>query len=92
VWDTDFGELKLQINGNLVSGTYSPHNGHITGTMTGNVVQGTWRQDAADRSGSTNGTFSLIFGADGQSFSGRWNYTDKYAGGGGNWIGRRLAK
>jgi hypothetical protein len=88
-WETDHGDMNLQLQGNLVTGTYGPNAGRIQGTLMGNVVQGTWRQNAPGRSGATWGTFVMTFSQDGKSFTAQWSYTDDYAPGGGNWYGKR---
>lgn len=88
-WETDFGDLDLHIEGTRVTGTYGPNFGSIEGTISGNVVRGTWRQRAACRLGITWGTFTMTLSSDGKSFKGQWTYLDDFAPGGGTWFGRR---
>jgi hypothetical protein len=88
-WETDFGTLDLHIQGTRFTGTYSPHDGHVDGVVGGNVLMGTWRQNAADGSGASWGDFTLTLTAGGQSFTGSWTYRDDEAPGGGTWNGQR---
>ena len=91
VWDTDHGELHLQVVGSRVTGTYGPNAGLLEGVISGNSVKGTWRQDAPCVLGVTWGNFALTLEADGRSFACQWRYADQYAPGWGNWYGRRSA-
>lgn len=88
VWNTDFGEVRLAQDGNLVKGSYPFQDGVIEGLALGNVLRFTWNQRGNNRGGT--GRFTLA--ADGNSFGGQWNYgTDPDAPAQGNWNGTRLA-
>jgi hypothetical protein len=88
VWTTDFGEMRLAQEGNLVKGSYPLQDGAIEGLALGNVLRFTWNQRGNNKSGT--GRFTLA--ADGNAFVGQWNYgTDPDAPAEGNWNGARAA-
>src|SRR5688500_468669 len=68
------GEFQLTQNGTSVTGTYSFCNGSITGTVTGNTLNGTWNQ--ADPGCNPTGWFSFTLNAAGSEFSGVWGYPE----------------
>lgn len=80
-WEAySFGDdayLSLRQEGNQVSGTYFPYNGHIEGVDTNGVLRATWR--------SPNGSGTLVFtlSPDGNSFAGT-------IGAGEWWNGQRI--
>lgn len=89
-WDTDHGELDLQVVGNRVTATYGRNAGQLEGVIvSGDRIQGTWRQCAPCVLGVTWGTFTLTLNADGKSFTCQWHYADQYAPGWGYWYGSR---
>lgn len=81
-WQTDFGAMRLQVEGGRVVGRYDYKNGRIEGVIEGNTMRGRWVQDNAQ------GGFIFRLSPDGRSFDGRWgrgaSETD-----GGPWAGRR---
>jgi hypothetical protein len=89
VWETDYGTLELEVQGNRATGTYGDCNGCIEAAVNGNILHGTWRQDAVEESGLSWGNFMVTLSDDGESFTGRWNYCDDYAPDGGDWTGER---
>jgi hypothetical protein len=86
-WNTNDGyqdvAMTLRQDGNRVTGTYEHRGGVIEGTVTGNTLSLTWRQD--DRSGT--GSFTLS--ADGNRFDGTWT-ADAGDPREGTWIGQRI--
>lgn len=74
-WKTDFGAMTLSQNGNRVTGTYEFKGGRIDGTISGNVLSGTWTQT------NGSGRFEFTLSADGRSFSGRWGGGQTLTGG-----------
>jgi len=80
-WDTSYGLVVLNVQGNQVSGTYTQPPGRIHGTLNGTVLDATWSQ--ADRSGRMR----LQMAPDGRSFTGTWTEAD--GRGGGAWNGTR---
>src|SRR5688500_8111443 len=68
------GEFHLTQNGTSVTGTYSFCNGSITGTVTGNTLNGTWNQ--ADPGCNPTGWFPFTLNAAGSEFSGVWGYPE----------------
>ncbi len=91
LWDTDFGKLELLVQGTHVTGIYGSSGGRVDGIVGGNVLRGTWRQNAAGGFGMSAGTFTLALSIDGRSFTGHWTYGDDFAPGGGSWNGMRLS-
>jgi hypothetical protein len=84
-WTTTYGQMSLVQSGNTVTGTYN-YNGKIStiaGTMSGNVLSGTWTEP--DRYGD----FQFILSADGKSYSGKWRYRGS-SDWTGTWTGTRV--
>ena len=90
VWDTDFGELEIEVDGVIATGEFGEHGGTIEGIANGLVLQGKWTQRAAGGFGITWGEFRLTLHGSGQSFTGTWNYKDDHAPEGGTWNGTRV--
>ncbi|NND80491.1 MAG: hypothetical protein HKN53_11370 [Maribacter sp.] len=66
-WDSNFGELNLQVSQNQVWGTYDYNGGgRIEGTLECNELKGTYRQDNA------SGEFTLTFNESCNSFTARY--------------------
>lgn len=83
-WDSADGALHLTQESGQLSGTYEQDNGRMTGTVKGDVATGFWGEDfsAADCGSEKMGTrywgnFVFTLSADGQAFTGIWNYCDK---------------
>ena len=66
VYDTDYRQLTLRQQGNLISGEYTHQNGKIDGVLHGYVVTGRWSQS------NGSGKFSFRFAPDGSGFEGKW--------------------
>jgi hypothetical protein len=82
VWNSDFGPLTLDAGG---SGAYTGFNpGTVSGSVTGNVDQGTWSQPGSP---PKNGTFAFTMSADGHSFTGTWAYASGGCGSSCGWNG-----
>jgi hypothetical protein len=74
-WQTpEFGEISIRINGTTVTGSYPHDRGRITGTISGNVLKGTWSEAPSYAPPNDAGDFEFTMAADGRSFSGRWRY------------------
>lgn len=69
-YDTGFGKMVLRQSGSLVSGEYDHNGGVIEGTITGNVLSGTWTET------SSKGRLKFVFKTDGSTFAGLWSYGD----------------
>ena len=76
-WRTGQALMRLEQQGDRVTGTYTPGDGRIEGTVEGAVFSGTWTQAEAD------GTFEFALSPDGRSFAGRF-------GNGEYWNGERV--
>ncbi len=86
VWDTDWNNMTLQVNGDHVFGIYDYMSGTIDGYVSGNVLTGTWTQS------NGQGDISFTVSDDGTSFSGNWRYghsDDPNAGWDGTWAGTK---
>ncbi len=79
VWETscgtsNCGQMNLIQTGSRVVGTYASGEGSIDGTITGNLVSGTWRR------GTASGTFDFWMDAGNQRWHGNWNKTQAWCG------------
>jgi hypothetical protein len=84
----EWGTMVLTQSGTSVSGTYTHDAGRITGSVSGNVLTGTWTE-APTRAGPKDaGPFRFTMSSDLRSWSGTWQYAD--GSGGGNWTGTRV--
>ena len=82
-WDTEqWGKMTLQQNGNKVTGSYEWDGGKIAGTVSGNMLKGTWSESPTYQPENDAGDFEFTLSPDGNSFTGRWRY-----GSGGDWDG-----
>ena len=70
VYNTDFSEMTLQIDGKHVTGTYKHSNGRIDGTLSGHTLTGRWTQS------NGQGRFVFEFNSDFSAFTGKWSYND----------------
>jgi hypothetical protein len=84
-WNTDYGPMTFAQNGSSVTGTYPNYSGTITGTVSGNVLNGNW----SDTSGT--GTFVFTLSASGSSFTGTWTRLTGSGNSGGTWNGTRAS-
>ena len=74
-WSTTFGTMVLSQTGSNVSGSYTHDSGQIVGTVSGNVLTGTW-SEAPTYSPANNdaGDVELTLSPDGNSFTGYWRH------------------
>ena len=70
VYDTDFSQMSLHLNGNRVTGTYNYKGGKIDAVLQGNKLVGTWTQTNA------KGRFEFVFSNGFLSFKGKWSYNN----------------
>ena len=88
-WSTNWGEMSLSQIGNQVTGNYNYDSGQIIGTVSGNVLTGTWAESPTfsppDDAGDIEWTLSL----DGNSFTGQWRYGSS-GDWDGSWTGTRI--
>ena len=70
VYDTDFNEMTLKVNGNKVTGTYDWKDGRIEGTLSGHTLTGRWTQS------NGKGRLVMEFNSDFSAFTGKWDYND----------------
>lgn len=73
-YQTDFGLVVLNQNGDRVSGTVEHKNGRLSGDLRGNVVRGFWAQEPTYLKPDDAGDFEFTFANDGRSFQGVWRY------------------
>lgn len=91
-WDTDFGDLTLQVRGQDLSGSYQLErgtrcHGRVQGVVRGNVAKGIWRQSTCEPGGVPWGYFELEWEGD-DTFSGHWRY-GSHGGWDGTWEGEK---
>ena len=84
-WQTNWGDMTLTQNGAKVSGTYTYDNGKISGTVSGNILTGTWSEAPSYVPPDDAGEIEFVMSADGKSFTGKWRYGSE--GSWGNWEG-----
>ena len=84
-WKTNWGDMILTQNGAKVSGTYTYDNGKISGTVSGNILTGTWSESPSYAPPDDAGEVEFVMSADGKSFTGKWRYGSE--GSWGNWEG-----
>ncbi|MFL5329056.1 MAG: hypothetical protein ACJ8C4_09075 [Gemmataceae bacterium] len=89
-WQTNYGQLNIEIEGDQVYGTYGNLGGEIEGVVGGNRATGKWNQQAANSHGATWGDFVLILQRNGEQFSGQWTYGDDMYPEGGVWSGTKI--
>lgn len=82
VYSSDFNELTIIQNGDMVTGTYKHRNGRIEGRLNGRALIGTWVQD------NGKGRFIFEFNSDFSGFTGKWGYND--ADPSSQWNGKRI--
>jgi hypothetical protein len=82
-WDSDWGVMVFNQNGDQVTGTYPHDNGKIKGTVSGNTLTGTWSEAPSYNPPNDAGDVVFTLAADGKSFSGNW----RYGSGTGKWDG-----
>lgn len=77
------GKMFLQQVGNAVTGTYEYENGHITGTVSGLTLTGTWSEKPTYAAPDDLGSFTITMSPDSTYWSGTWQYSPSstYTGG-----------
>ena len=76
-WKTNWGNMELQQFDNNVTGTYTHDRGRISGTVFGNMLIGTWSEDAQENPympPDNAGEIEFTISEDCSSFDGRWRY------------------
>jgi hypothetical protein len=85
LWKTSYGRMRLQQNGNTVSGIYNfGGKSTISGTIDGRILKFKYEQPDGEKG---EGTFTLA--EDSQSFAGKWQAQVNNALGG-EWTGSRI--
>ena len=73
-WDSNWGDMVLYQSGGRVWGQYTHDDGRIEGTVSGNVLTGTWSEAPSYSPPDDAGDCVLRLSADGDSFEGDWRY------------------
>src|SRR5688500_2798952 len=73
-WDTAFGEMRLTQSGSTVTGDYAWDEGRLSGTATGNVLNGAWTEAHSRQPPDDAGDFAFTMADDCRSFTGTWRY------------------
>lgn len=91
-WTSSWGEMVLQQSaGGGVTGTYTWDNGNIEGTVSGNVLSGTWTETPTRKGPNDAGAFVFTLSPDCNSFTGKWNYAAEGSEWKEDWTGTRVA-
>jgi hypothetical protein len=77
VWNTNYGRVVLQQDGANVKGTFQYETGTIEGTITGNVLDGTWFDDPTYECPIDKGRLRFEFSSTGNSFTGFWGFCEE---------------
>jgi hypothetical protein len=80
LWESDWGILKLEVEGTKVTGTFAWNEGRIEGTISrgGQVLQGIWRKAPTYEPGLDGGALNLQMDQEGKVLRGRyWNGDEK---------------
>lgn len=80
-WDTNWGEMQLIQNGDIITGSYDT-DGQIQATVSGNMLIGTWSEPPSYQPPDDSGGFEFFMSEDCMSFVGHWKY-----GSDGGWAG-----
>jgi len=88
-WETTYGTMILSQSGNQVSGNYEHSNGYITGTVSGNVLYGTWSEAPTYTAPGDAGDVQLTISPTGTTFTGSWRYGSS-GGWAGSWSGTTI--
>ena len=74
-WSTTFGTMVLSQIGSNVSGNYEHDSGIIVGTVSGNVLAGTWSEEPTYSAAYNDaGDVELTMSPDGNTFTGYWRH------------------
>ncbi|MBR0599867.1 S-layer homology domain-containing protein [Sinanaerobacter chloroacetimidivorans] len=84
-WETNWGNMTITQTGSKVTGTYTYDEGRINGTVSGNVLTGTWSEAPSYAPPGDAGEVEFVMSEDGKSFTGKWRYGSE--GDWGNWEG-----
>jgi len=94
-WDSTFGILRLEVSGNRVQGAYEFCAGMVSGTVNGNLLEGTWVEDTSaceDPESAArvvaDGTFSFMLESGGDTFTGNYETTGSPEAN--EWVGTRI--
>lgn len=75
VWESgQWGTMELMQSGNTVTGVYEWDDGKIEGTVSSNMLRGTWSESPTYAPQNDAGDFEFTLSADGNSFTGHWRY------------------
>jgi len=85
LWHTNWGKMTLIQTGTKVSGTYTYDSGRIEGTISGNVLKGTWSESPSYSPPDDAGEVEFVMSEDGMTFTGKWRYGSE--GDWGKWDG-----
>jgi hypothetical protein len=99
-FESSFGNLTFEQQGNKVTGSYDFCGGRLIGTADGRRLTGDWEEDPAaceagevrSPTAETKGSFDFTLSSDGSSFSGTWRYASgEKDPGGDTWEGTRIS-
>ena len=88
-WQSTWGNLSLEQNGDVVTGNYEHDGGRISGKVIGNKIIGTWSEGPTYAGPNDAGEFEFTLSPNGKSFTGRWKYGTNGAWQAKPWTGTR---
>ncbi len=87
-WEATYGQMRLEQNGDKVTGHYATNSGLIQGVIVGNELRFTW----SEQDNGTSGSGVFILSDDGMSFSGPWWNNSDPTRQAGVWTGKRIRR
>lgn len=75
-WETDWGTMNITLRDTSASGTYTYNDGKLTGTVSGNMLSGTWAKSPSYASPKDAGSYEFVMSKNGMAFMGKWKYAD----------------
>jgi|GEM_PF-5417967 len=91
-WNSAWGAMSFQVQGNRVTGTYAHKQGQLDGELSadGLRLKGRWQQEPSRQPPKDAGIFEFTLAPDGKTFSGHWWYgLDATAAASGKWNGEK---
>lgn len=88
IWETSFGLMDLEQQGNAVSGIYTHDGGTVKGSAADKNLTGKWSEAPSRAEPDDAGDFILTMNEDCQNFTGNWRHGSE-GDWSGEWTGRR---
>jgi hypothetical protein len=77
VWNTNYGRVILQQDGNNIKGTFQYETGTLEGNLVGNILEAIWADEPTYECPINKGRLKFEFSPDGKSFTGLWGFCEE---------------